>query len=59
MDTCIALRTMVICGGKIYIQAGAGLVADSDPTSEYQETMNKANAMLKAIEVTRSRRNGE
>ncbi|MDZ4848727.1 MAG: anthranilate synthase component I [Pirellulaceae bacterium] len=59
MDTCIALRTMVICGGKIYIQAGAGLVADSDPASEYQETMNKANAMLKAIEVTRSRRNGE
>jgi len=35
------------------------LFADSDPASEYQETMNKANAMLKAIEVTRSRRNGE
>ena len=55
MDTCIALRTMVICGGKIYIQAGAGLVAESDPASEYQETLNKANAMLKAIEVTRQR----
>ncbi len=55
MDTCIALRTMVICGGKIYIQAGAGLVAESDPASEYQETVNKANAMLKAIEVTRQR----
>jgi anthranilate synthase component 1 len=55
MDTCIALRTMVICGGKIYIQAGAGLVAESDPASEYQETVNKANAMLRAIEVTRQR----
>lgn len=55
MDTCIALRTMVICGGKIYIQAGAGLVAESDPTSEYQETVNKASAMFKAIEATRQR----
>jgi anthranilate synthase component I len=55
MDTCIALRTMVICNGKIYIQAGAGLVADSDPATEYQETVNKAAAMLRAIEVTRER----
>jgi anthranilate synthase component I len=55
MDTCIALRTMVICNGKIYIQAGAGLVADSDPASEYQETVNKATAMLRAIEITRER----
>jgi anthranilate synthase component I len=55
MDTCIALRTMVICNGKIYIQAGAGLVADSDPSSEYQETVNKATAMLRAIEITRER----
>jgi anthranilate synthase component 1 len=55
MDTCIALRTMVICQGKIYVQAGAGLVADSDPTKEYQETVNKAAAMLRAIEVTQQR----
>ncbi len=55
MDTCITLRTMVICKGKIYIQAGAGLVADSDPTSEYQETVNKAKALLRAVEATISR----
>ncbi len=52
MDTCITLRTMVICGGKVYIQAGAGLVADSDPASEYLETVNKANALLSAVEST-------
>ncbi len=52
MDTCITLRTMVMCGGKIYIQAGAGLVADSDPTCEYQETVNKAKALLSAVEAT-------
>ena len=51
MDTCIALRTMVICGGKIYIQAGAGIVADSVPEREYEETLNKAKALLRAIEV--------
>jgi len=55
MDTCIALRTMVICGKKIYIQAGAGLVADSDPKSEFQETCNKSRAMLRAIEATLAR----
>lgn len=52
MDTCITLRTMVICNGKVYIQAGAGLVADSDPESEYQETVNKAQALLRAVEST-------
>ena len=57
MDTCITLRTMVMCNGKIYIQAGAGLVADSDPTSEYQETVNKAKALLSAIETTMARLN--
>jgi anthranilate synthase component 1 len=51
MDTCIALRTMVICGGNVYIQAGGGVVADSVPASEYQETLNKARALLRAIEV--------
>jgi anthranilate synthase component 1 len=52
MDTCITLRTMVICGGKVYVQAGAGLVADSDPSSEYAETVNKAKALVAAIEIT-------
>jgi anthranilate synthase component I len=51
MDTCIALRTIVIQGSKAYIQAGAGLVADSVPASEYQETLNKARGLLKAIEI--------
>jgi anthranilate synthase component 1 len=55
MDTCITLRTMVIKDHRVYIQAGAGLVADSDPESEYQETVNKAKALLAAIEVTEQR----
>ncbi|WP_437186135.1 anthranilate synthase component I [Planctomicrobium sp. SH668] len=49
MDTCIALRTIVMMNGKAYVQAGAGIVADSVPASEYQETMNKARGQLKAI----------
>ena len=55
MDTCIALRTLVIPNQKAYVQAGAGIVADSDPTSEYQETLNKARGLLKAIELTQRR----
>ncbi len=55
MDTCIALRTIVIQGGKAYIQAGAGIVADSDPAGEYQETLNKARGLLKALELTAAR----
>jgi anthranilate synthase component 1 len=51
MDTCIALRTMVIAGGKVYLQAGGGVVADSVPAEEYQETINKAKALLRAIEI--------
>ena len=51
MDTCIALRTLVMKDGLIYIQAGAGIVADSIPAMEYQETLNKARAMLKAIHI--------
>ena len=51
MDTCIALRTMVLTGQTAYVQAGAGLVADSDPESEYQETMNKAMGLLRALEL--------
>jgi anthranilate synthase component 1 len=55
MDTCIALRTIVVQGGKAYVQAGAGIVAESDPTMEYQETLNKARGLLKAIEITERR----
>lgn len=51
MDTCIALRTLVIREGTIYIQAGAGIVADSVPALEYRETLSKARAMLKAIHI--------
>ena len=48
-DTCIALRTALIKDKKIYVQAGAGIVADSNPKNEYNETVNKAKALLKAI----------
>ncbi len=51
MDTCLAIRTMVGRGNTFSVQAGAGIVADSNPTTEYQETVNKASAMLKAIEM--------
>jgi anthranilate synthase component 1 len=51
MDTCIALRTMVVQGQTAYVQAGAGLVADSDPEAEYQETVNKAKGLLRALEI--------
>ncbi|MEQ8846193.1 anthranilate synthase component I [Botrimarina sp.] len=59
MDTCIALRTIVVAGGKAYVQAGAGIVADSVPASEHQETLNKARGLLKAIELTRQRLAGD
>jgi anthranilate synthase component 1 len=55
MDTCIALRTVVVQGDKAYIQAGAGIVADSVPANEWQETLNKARGLLKAIELAHSR----
>ena len=51
LDTCIVIRTIVMHGKKVYITAGAGIVADSDPKLEYQETLNKARAMLKAVEL--------
>jgi anthranilate synthase component 1 len=50
LDSCIAIRTMVVHGDRAYVQAGAGIVADSDPESEYQECMNKASALLRAAE---------
>ncbi len=50
MDTCIAIRTMVMQGDMIHVQAGAGIVADSDPTREYEECVNKAKALLVAVD---------
>ena len=50
MDTCIVLRTAVVKDGKMYVQAGAGIVADSDPQSEHEECINKAKALFRAAE---------
>ena len=50
MDTCIALRTALVKDGTMYVQAGGGVVADSDPEAEYQETVNKARALFRAAE---------
>jgi anthranilate synthase component 1 len=55
MDTCIALRTIVVTGGKAYVPSGAGIVADSVPESEFQETLNKAKGLLVSIEMTTER----
>ena len=49
MDTCIAIRTMVMQGDRVYLQAGAGIVADSDPAREYDETNNKLRALSQAL----------
>ncbi|HZP61541.1 MAG TPA: anthranilate synthase component I [Opitutaceae bacterium] len=49
LDSCITLRTALLKDGKIHIQAGGGVVADSDPAAEYQETINKASALFKAV----------
>ena len=54
MDTCIAIRTLTLENGVAKVQAGAGLVADSVPECEYEETVNKARAMLKAVEMAES-----
>jgi anthranilate synthase component 1 len=51
LDTCIALRTGVVKDGILYVQAGGGVVADSDPEAEYQESCNKARALLRAAEL--------
>jgi anthranilate synthase component 1 len=50
MDMCIALRTGVLKDGNLYVQAGGGVVYDSDPEAEFQETVNKARAALRAAE---------
>ena len=54
VDSCIGLRTLVAKGGRVYIQAGAGIVADSVPEREYEETMSKARALVKALEIAES-----
>jgi anthranilate synthase component 1 len=51
MDTCITLRTLVIRGQEITLQVGAGIVADSDPENEYQETLNKGRALAQAVAI--------
>ncbi len=53
MDTCIVLRTALVKDGKMFVQAGAGIVADSDPTLEQQECINKARALFRAAEEAR------
>jgi anthranilate synthase component 1 len=51
MDFCITIRSLTVHQGQVYLQVGAGIVADSDPASEYQETVNKAQAMVRALEL--------
>jgi len=53
LDCCITIRTCFFSGGKTYVQAGAGLVADSVPASEYEETVNKAKGMMRALALAR------
>jgi anthranilate synthase component 1 len=55
LDSCIGIRTLLMQGKRAYLQAGAGIVADSNPASEFQESMNKAQAMLRAVEMARSK----
>ena len=50
MDTCIALRTGLVKNNNLYIQSGGGIVHDSNPNNEYEETINKAKALIKAAE---------
>jgi anthranilate synthase component 1 len=53
LDSCIAIRTLLMKGKKAYLQAGGGIVADSDPQREFEETQNKARALLRAVEMAR------
>jgi len=54
LDFCIAIRSILLEGGKAYVQAGAGIVADSNPTAEYEETKDKARAMFRALELAQA-----
>jgi len=51
LDSCITIRTAIVKDGKVYVQAGAGIVYDSVPENEYQETLNKAAALFKAVKL--------
>ena len=53
MDTAITIRTILVQDDALYLQAGAGIVADSDPEAEYEETMSKARALIQAIDLAR------
>ena len=54
MDFCITIRTLLVRGGCVYLQVGAGIVADSDPAREYEETVNKGKALVKALQMANS-----
>ena len=54
LDSCISIRTILLKGGKAYVQSGGGLVADSTPEGEYQESVNKAKAGLAAVAAARA-----
>jgi anthranilate synthase component 1 len=54
LDFCIAIRTVIMSDGKAYVQAGAGIVMDSNPTAEYEETRDKARALLRALELAQA-----
>ena len=58
VDTAITIRTMVAKDGLGYVQAGAGIVADSDPEMEYEECMSKARAVMRAINLAQEAENG-
>ena len=53
LDSCITIRTVLLADGKAYVQAGAGIVADSDAQKEFEETQNKARGMLAALALSR------
>src|SRR5204863_9215736 len=54
LDSCITIRTIVLAGGRAYVQAGAGIVYDSDPASEYDECVNKSMALRQAIAMAKA-----
>jgi anthranilate synthase component 1 len=54
LDFCIAIRTVIMSEGNAYVQAGAGIVMDSDPTAEYEETRDKARALVRALEIAQA-----
>ena len=58
LDSCIAIRTIVMKHGEASVQAGAGIVADSVPEREYEETVHKAQALLRAIEIAEEQNSG-